>query len=196
MEKVDRMITAKNNEKKLTGKREAFAAIILRLVAEEQRLPIKMTDIMNCQTDHDPLQGSDIKNANKKLQKVFPEWFRTKDNDPEEIIKKKIDELKWPNELRFDALHIVQKCKSELEGSHAITIVGVALYWLNLCIQDDKQKRFEEHCKSENDLQEIIQRGLNNIKEKFERVKDKKQYVLPDKWLTEAERVSREKRLG
>jgi len=47
MDKVDKMITAKNNEKKLTGKREAYAAIILRLVAEEQGLPIKLTDIMN-----------------------------------------------------------------------------------------------------------------------------------------------------
>ena len=72
----------------------------------------------------------------------------------------------------------------------------MALYWLNLCISDDKQKRFDEYFKSENDLQDVIQRGLNNIKEKFDRVKTKRQYVLPDKWLTEAERASREKRIA
>ena len=47
MAKVDQMMMAKMNDVKLTGKREAYAAIILRLVAEELRLPIKMEEIIN-----------------------------------------------------------------------------------------------------------------------------------------------------
>ena len=86
MVKVAIMIDAKNDDKKFTGKREAFAAIILRFVAVEHRLPIKMHDIMNCYTDGGPLTESDIKNASKKLQRVFPDWFRTRENDPAEII--------------------------------------------------------------------------------------------------------------
>ena len=61
MEKVDKMMMAKMNGVKLTGKREAYAAIILRLVAEELRLPIKMEEIMRSQSDlHEPLEWREI----------------------------------------------------------------------------------------------------------------------------------------
>ena len=45
MDKVDKMMLAKMNGVKLTGKREAYAAIILRLVAEELRLPLSLIHI-------------------------------------------------------------------------------------------------------------------------------------------------------
>ena len=70
MDKVDKMMLAKLNNvtPKLTGKREAYAAVILRLVAEELHLPIKMEEIMRANSDlHEPLEVREIKMANKKL---------------------------------------------------------------------------------------------------------------------------------
>lgn len=49
MDKVTQMLTAKANGVKLSGSREAYAAIIMRLVAEELDLKIRLTEIIHSQ---------------------------------------------------------------------------------------------------------------------------------------------------
>jgi len=55
------------------------------------------------------------------------------------------EDLKYPTELRDDALHIVDGVHTELESCHPLTVVGVALFMLN----SNMPKEFEEHKKTE-----------------------------------------------
>lgn len=139
---------AKLNGVKLTGKREAYAAIILRLVAEELKLPIKIEEIMRSQME--PLEMNEIRKATKKLRNTFKEWFRNIET-PEELIIKKCAELNWPEEIKNDALFIVMRIKSELEGVQAMTVVGVALYLLNLRIISNSRanEKYKDYKRSE-----------------------------------------------
>ena len=71
-----------------------------------------------------------MRNAEKKLRKVFKEWFRN-NNSPQQLILKYCEEMSWPDELKEDALYVVNKIKDEIEACQARVIVGVALFMIN-----------------------------------------------------------------
>jgi|TARA_B110000285_G_C14897853_1_gene501741 transcription initiation factor TFIIIB Brf1 subunit/transcription initiation factor TFIIB len=71
-----------------------------------------------------------IKDAGKKLNNVFKDWF-IQVKTPESMLPAICQNLNYPIELQNDAIEIAKKIKSEIEGCQPITIVGVALYTLN-----------------------------------------------------------------
>lgn len=73
MDKVDKILQAKNNGQALTGQREAYAANIMKLVSTDLNLPLKMKDISRVSNNPKPQA---LVNAHKKLKAVFKEWFR------------------------------------------------------------------------------------------------------------------------
>ncbi len=64
------------------------------------------------------------------MNRVFPEWFNT-NSKPQNLRPRCCDELKWPEELKEDALKIVLIVSDELQSCQPKTIVGVALFMLN-----------------------------------------------------------------
>ena len=131
MAKVNQMLNAKMNGVNLGGKREAYAAVIMKLVAEELQLPIKMEEIKRSQSAvREVLLNSEIDNAGKKLRKVFKEWFRN-NNTPQILIQKYGEKMNWPEDLKEDCLYIYKKIKEPLDGCQPMTIVGVAMILLN-----------------------------------------------------------------
>ena len=73
MDKVDRVLQAKHEGVPLTGQREAYAAIIMHLVANELNINIKLGKIASFSGNLEP---HTIQKAHKKLQQIFKEWFR------------------------------------------------------------------------------------------------------------------------
>jgi hypothetical protein len=90
--------------------------------------------------------------------------------------------LKWPEELKEDALRIVLVVSEELQSCQPKTIVGVALFMLN---QRLGSSRFSEYKVQEQSIADVVGKGLANIKEKWERIKTKEHLILPDEWLCE-----------
>jgi|DEB0MinimDraft_12_1074336.scaffolds.fasta_scaffold193217_1 hypothetical protein len=54
MEKVDKILQAKDAGLPLTGQREAYAANIMKLVCTELNLPLKMKDISRASNNPKP----------------------------------------------------------------------------------------------------------------------------------------------
>jgi hypothetical protein len=99
MDKVDKIINAKMKKMALSGKREAYAAMIMYLVATELNLPIKMKDISKVSNNPTPQA---LTNAHKRLKSVFKEWFRSY-KMPQHIMPKKCELLGYPQKLTEDA---------------------------------------------------------------------------------------------
>lgn len=85
MEKVDKILTAKTNGIPLTGQKDAYAANVMKLVATELKLPLRMKDIIKVSNNPRPQA---LTNAHKKLKAVFKEWFRSY-NMPQFLMPKK-----------------------------------------------------------------------------------------------------------
>ena len=115
MAKVEEVIYAKANKVgKLDGNRESYAAVILSIISDELELDINMDDIVEKCGDGDRfLKDNEIKNAVKKLRKVFFSWFRPK-NNPQQLIDHHCKALGWDEQLLADAKYIVDKVRSEL----------------------------------------------------------------------------------
>lgn len=160
-----------------TGKKLAYGATILYLVSKELKLNIDMKDIVEASVERkDELDTNSLKIAKKNLQKVFKNWFRS-GNTPQSLIPKFTDELDYPQDLKDDALYIVEGVHRELESCHPLTVVGVALFMVN----SRMPAKFIEHKRSEQEISDLIGRGrgLNNIKEKHERIKSYEKNILP-----------------
>lgn len=195
MEKVMQIIEAKKHMKHLTGQNnKAYAAIILRLVAEELQLPIKLKDIIKA-SNHinnpsgDPtknLKNQSLQNASKKLKKVFKEWFRN-ENTPSNLMPKKCTELGYPQSLADDAQKFIEliQLEGKLEGCQCSTIVGVALYYLNQRL--DKIPLYKDYKKSADEIAEVVKIGVQTIKEKADRIRNDVIYLLPKAYLDPAE---------
>jgi len=124
------------------------------------------------------------------LNRIFPEWFST-NSKPSNLIPRCCDELKWPEELKEDALRIVTEVGEELQSCQPKTIVGVALFMLN---QRLSSSRFSEYKIQEQSIADVVGKGLANIKEKWERIKTKEHLILPDEWLCEQEKQAKNNR--
>ena len=99
---------------------------------------------------------------------------------------KQCDMLEWPEELKEDCQEIVKEIHKELESCQPLTVVGVALFMINNRINTEQipySLRFAQYKKSEQDIAEVVGKGLANIKEKCERIKISDIHLLPEKWL-------------
>ena len=91
------------------------------------------------------------------------------------MILQKCDDLKWSEELKRDCIYVVERITQELQGCHALTITGVALYLLNSRITADARTkaRFAEFKRPESQIADVVEKGLANIKDKYEqRIKE------------------------
>lgn len=122
----------------------------------------------------------------------FNEWFR-KGNSPQLLILKACEDLEWPDELKDDAIYVVERVRHELEACHPTTIVAVAIYMLNLRMDNNALRntigKYASYKRSEQKLVEKLNiNALTNIKEKYERVRAFEIRSLPERWLLESEK--------
>lgn len=86
--------------------------------------------------------------------------------------------------MREDAQTIVEGVHRELESCHPLTVVGVALFMLN----SRMPKQYQEHKRSDQEISDLIERGLNNIKEKYERIRALERSILPPRYFQRRDR--------
>lgn len=108
------------------------------------------------------------------------------------MILKACEELGWPDELKDDAIFVVDRVRYELEACHPPTIVAVAIHMLNQRLDNPQLRnsigRFAQHkCSEQLIVEKLNINALTNIKEKYDRVRANEIRYLPHRWLTEHE---------
>ena len=89
-----------------------------------------------------------------------------------------------------DAQLIVDKIHRDrhLEGCQPNTIVGVALCTLNSKIQT--MRSYSQYRKTEVEIADAVNKSTQAIKEKYDRVRDRELYYIPETWLSDREKNS------